>query len=503
MEIASAPPDSEPFTFAEYIAVGSITLLGLILRLHRLGTDLLVDEITTLTFYRNMPWHQVLTVYLNSNNHTLNTLLMKLCVAIWGESEMTLRLPAVTFGTLTIPLLYLASRKTLGRAGAFAAALLLAVSYHHIFFSQNARGYTAYLCFGVASTAFLGRALRRDRTADWIGYSLSTLFGFLALLNTAFIFMAHGMICAAAVLRLRLKGTDPRPLFKRLLQVIGIVGLLGFNLYANIIPQVYAFTTQVYREKATGYSPFSMEFAREVMRGLSAGFGGGWLLGAVPFLLIACFGFIALMKRDPILTLGLLLPNVLMALFLLARGLTFSPRFFLLGLPLACITAAECIRLTAHFGSRFLRGSPRLELRLVAGLSLLLASVSLVSLRSYYRNPKQNYRESLAYAAQLREPGAPIMAIYLTQWGINYYAPKMGLVEGKDYYVVRSLEALDTVLNTRPGSKPVLLTTFPRALRVDFPDLDARVQRDWEVAREFPGTVGDGTVSVWRMRDSK
>ncbi len=70
---------------------------------------------------------------------------MKLCVAIFGAQEWAIRLPSVIFGTATIPAIYWVSRQALSRRASLCVALLLAVSYHHIFFSQNARGYTAYV----------------------------------------------------------------------------------------------------------------------------------------------------------------------------------------------------------------------------------------------------------------------------------------------------------------------------------------------------------------------
>jgi hypothetical protein len=46
-----------------------------------------------------------------------------------------------------------------------------------------------------------------------------------------------------------------------------------------------------------------------------------------------------------------------------------------------------------------------------------------------------------------------------------------------------------------------VVTTLPRFLRLRKPDLDARIQQDWQVIRSFPGTIGDGQISVWTSRE--
>jgi hypothetical protein len=60
------------------------------------------------------------------------------------------------------------------------------------------------------------------------------------------------------------------------------------------------------------------------------------------------------------------------------------------------------------------------------------------------------------------------------------------------------VEALDAILAAHPNRPVWLVTTFPRALRMAVPDLDARIKRDWEVDQTFKGTIGDGDIFVWK-----
>src|SRR5438034_884751 len=74
-------------------------------------------------------------------------------IAALGDQAWSLRLPATLFGVVTIPALYFLAREFAGRTEALFGCLLLTVSYHHVWFSQNARGYTLLAFLAVLSTA--------------------------------------------------------------------------------------------------------------------------------------------------------------------------------------------------------------------------------------------------------------------------------------------------------------------------------------------------------------
>jgi hypothetical protein len=131
---------------------------------------------------------------------------------------------------------------------------------------------------------------------------------------------------------------------------------------------------------------------------------------------------------------------------------------------------------------------------------LVLSAVSLISLRGYYAVPKQSFRESIQYIAAKRQPGDIIIPVFLAEGGYRFYGPQYHLEEGKDYFPVRSVEALNAVLASHPGARTFVVTTFSRALHLAYPDLDARIARDWSRSGTFPSTVGDGQISIWTQR---
>lgn len=475
----------------------AIAALALGLRLFDASSDLWLDEISPILDYGRMPVAQVIGSYLRSNNHLLNTLLVKLAVATFGEHEWAVRLPAILFGAASVPALYWCARLALSRRASLGAALLLAVSYHHVFFSQNARGYTAYLLFALLATRLLVDGLRADRATAWGAYVVAVTLGFASLLNTGFVLAAHAVVGSGALWAVRRRGDRAAPLARRLAMVFTTAAVASLQLYVVALPEVYVVITHVYKGQGTGFAPFSLEFAREIARGVSAGFGPGVVAAAVPFMLAGLAGFVVLLRRRWTFALALMLPGALTAIFLLVRGLTFSPRFFLLWLVLAIVTAVVALEALSQWAFR--TAPPRTRTAATAAV-LLLAALSATSLRRYYAVPKQPYREALTAVESLRGPDDLVVAVYTAEKGVRYYGERLGVPLATKYRFVRSVPALDSAIAGRGNGQVFLLVTFERALRVDEPELHARLVNGWTVRRRFAGTVGDGGIAIWDQR---
>jgi len=500
LSVTAATEENDPVSERTFLwLLGAITLLTLALRLLHLNSDLWLDEITPILDYGHLSALEVIGTYMSTNNHLLNTLLMKLSVAYFGEQEWAIRLPAVIFGTATIPVLYWVARMALSRWTSLGTALLLAVSYHHIFFSQNARGYSAYLFFSLLSSGLLVRALQEDRLRLWVLYGVTMFLSMASLLLSGFVFAAHILVGAFALFVVKRRGASPLPLFRRLLAVFAVPAFLAFQLYATVLPQVYMNIRTVYTSSGgSGFPPFSWEFLSELIRGLSAGFGTGFIFGVLPFLMLAGAGFITLFRRRWTLAAVLSLPILLTAAYLVSNRLAFSPRFFLLALPLTILTVVPGIQGLVRLAARLIGKSETVfSRRLATGLVLAVCIISLASLRYYYSVPKQSYRASLKYLESTRKPDEIVIVIYIAEKGYLYYGKRFGIRDGQDYFFVRSVESLDAVLSSHPGRRSYLVTTFPRALHIYSPELEARISSGWKVARSFPATIGDGQISVW------
>ena len=481
--------------------LGAITVLALVLRFIAIDSDLWIDEIAPVIMYRDISPLAVVASYVSPNNHLLNTLLVKLVTGVAGEREWAIRLPSVLFGVLTIPVMYWVSRSVMSRFASLGAALLLAVSYHHVFFSQNARGYASYLFFSLLATGFLVRSLDTDRTRTWVGYVAVMVFDFASLLHGGFVFAGHFVVaCGALLQRARGGGTPSGPLIRRAAIAFVVTGFLGLQLYVTMMPQAYVVINRTYASAGAGMPVASRAFATDFISGLSEGFGPGLLLGAIPILAVGALGFLELVRRKWTLAAALVAPLVLLLGLVALRSLAASPRFFLLGLPLAMLAAVLGV---STLSERFVRATgaspsgPRAAW-MAGGLLLVAATLSLTSLPAYYRTPKQSYRAAIEYARTSRNPGDLIVPIQNATAGFRFYGAQSGLVEGRDFVVARSLPALDSL---RAGGRPlVIVTTLERGLMLETPAFYRRITDGWSEVKRFPATIHEGEIRIWRPR---
>lgn len=474
----------------------AITILALFLRVHRLDLDLWLDEISPLVDYSRLSAPQVIGSYLRSNNHLLNTLLTKAAVSLFGESEWSVRMPAVVFGVLSVPTLYWFARFGLSRIASIGAALLLACSYHHIFFSQNARGYTGYVFFALLSTGLFLRGLRDGRLWQWSLYVVFAALGMASLLLSAFVLSGHVILAATLIWRAHRNGLGVRPTVRRLASVFMIVGLLAFQTYAAALPEAYVTLTTIYAQPSTGFSVFSMELLNEMVRGVTAGFGGPAI--ALIFLATGAMGYVALLVTSWPVAVSLTLPPVLTVLLLIVRGLTFSPRFFLLAVPVAMLSASALIQVVARWISA--RGPySRQQARLACAAALTIIAVgSLRSLRYYYRTPKQPYRSAIHL---LEERGASkVIVVGYAEIGIRYYLRRSKAADTLRYVYVRTAHQFDSLSSTAVSPNAVVVTTFSRALHIDGPDIERALTEQWQRDSTLSATVGDGQITLWSRR---
>lgn len=479
------------------LALGLVTALALALRVIGINADLWLDEIATVVQNRAASPLAVLLTYVSPNNHLLNTELVKAATNIAGEHEWSIRLPAAAFGVATIPVLYWVARSVASRLASVGVALLLAVSYHHIFFSQNARGYASYLFFSLLATGFLVRGLDGDRPRHWFGYVAAMLLDFASLLHGGFVFAGHVVVGAAAAFQLKRSQQSPAPLVRRLATVFGIAALLGLQLYVTMMVQAYFLLSRMYQRPSSGMHLASHAFAKDFAQGLLEGLGPGLLLGAIPAIGIAAYGFLVLLRRKWTLAGALVMPLALLVALVALRSLAASPRFFLLGLPLTCLAVVVGLFTLAERGLTRVGQPARPALAACVGALAvsLVAVASAASLPAYYQTPKQSYRAALQYLKAVRHPGDLVVLIQNAEDGFRYYGTRAQLLEGRDFVALRSLPDFEAV--RARGRRLVIVTTLERSLRLELPELLTSIEAGWSPVKTLPATVHEGEIRIW------
>jgi 4-amino-4-deoxy-L-arabinose transferase-like glycosyltransferase len=144
-----------------------IVALALGLRVQGIADDgYWLDEMTSLRDAAR-PVSGLLSGRGGASHPPLYHLLLKGWVALLGKSEAAVRMLSVIFGTATVGATFALFRALHGRATGLASALLLAVSFHHIVFSQEARMYALFGLLAVLSALTLWQALEEGGRARW------------------------------------------------------------------------------------------------------------------------------------------------------------------------------------------------------------------------------------------------------------------------------------------------------------------------------------------------
>lgn len=458
-----------------------ITILALLLRAWGANSDLWLDEIATLVSDMRSPPSDILTHYRSANQHVLNSLLGNLSIRLLGESAWTVRLPAILFGVATVPAFFALARRVTGRREALFGTLFLAIAYHAIWFSQNARGYSAMIFFTVVSTTLLLRRLdgrNGSRVLDWSLFALCGALGMLSLLNYAFVLVGQFLAAATMLATAR----QWRAISGLILPGMIVVALTLLG-YWMMLPEMVAYYAGGGAEM--GWQD-PLHFATALVKGLT----GSLPAMAVPAFLIGLVvviaGGLSYLREQLLIPLVPVLAATanLVALALLDFGA--YPRSFLYVLPFAVLILMRGAFRTGELLRQWLsdRRSP-------PGLDYLLPALVLVGalamLPHLYRYPKQDYTGALAYARSHAAPGGAIAAVGYLAYGYQaYYAPDLAFPV--------NAAALDALRAS--GNEVWVLYSFTRDMHRHFPDIYDDIKAKFRLQKVFPGTLGDGDIYV-------
>jgi len=135
----------EPETFlglTERKALILILIISVILRVIGANSELWFDEIATVVNFVRLPLATLLHTYASANNHVLNSVLSHVSVEIFrSEQPWVVRLPALIFGIAGVWAFHLLARQLWRSQVALMGTFMFAVSYHDVFYTQQARGY--------------------------------------------------------------------------------------------------------------------------------------------------------------------------------------------------------------------------------------------------------------------------------------------------------------------------------------------------------------------------
>lgn len=474
----------------DFIYLGGLLLLALFLRVWGLNSPLWYDEILTLQTHVRLPWGDMMQTY-SMNHHYLYSLQAKASVAIFGETAWSVRLPAMIFGLASIAAIWWLVRDLAGRNVAHVTALLLAISYHHIWFSQNARGYTELAFWSALAMILFLRGMHKPALKVWLGYGVCLAAAITTHLTGVFFFLAQGLVWFFIALR-ALPGQGIRaPIitWPALGYVVG--GVLTLLFYAPILPSVFETAGNVAGTSSVDVMQEYQNPLWSVIEAVRTGIGPfGPLIGFVTIITLTLVGLGArvLWTTGRLFVVIVILHIALTMALLMALGMRIWPRFFFVDFGFLMLLMVLGVRYSTRLMSEYIRFIPVKRLYAVAVAAMVIISGGLAS-RNYIA-PKQNLAGAFELVEVRRTESDRIYAVGVGATIFNnYYGADWQVIDGAQQF----MQALD-----EPGSIYLVIAFPARYFRV-IPELDALVyDESLELVKRFPGTLGDGAVFVFR-----
>jgi mannosyltransferase len=182
---------------AAAVLIGAVAIVALAaaLRFEGLARDSLwYDEAISLKYARapigdREHWH---------NGMVLFHAMLHGWIRLADESEAALRFPSAVFGVAAVALLIALVRRVNGWTAALLAGLILAVSWKHVDYSQEARSYSLFIMLAVLSTLLLVRLLERPSTPRLVAYGIALLALAYSHYQWIFVLVSHDAVVLLA-----------------------------------------------------------------------------------------------------------------------------------------------------------------------------------------------------------------------------------------------------------------------------------------------------------------
>ncbi len=492
--------NSEPLVSKNsLIFLGVLSIAAIALRIPNLNTDLWVDEVFTLIDFVRQPMGQILTSFPSQNQHMFYSVLARIAFDMFGESAWALRLPSVLFGVGSIWAMFLFARKILGWREAVLGSVLMTVSYHHIWFSQNARGYMGLLFFTLLATWLWFEALERNQWRWWFGYSAAIILGTWIHMTMAFVVATHGLVYLFFVLYPKF-GNDESSVSRFISpeRRAGVRPFVAWLLSVTITAQLYALALPeflrvgLHEESKNSLWTNPLWVLTETLQNLSIGFAGiaVVLLGGA----FVAFGWLSLFQRNRRAAVLMVLPPVFAGSLMLVLGHNLFPRFFFFAMGFGLLIVIHGALELPKFISSYIGVLKRkrfIESYAGLALGLLMIAASIITVPRNYALPKQNFTGARSFVESQRSKDEKVVAVSIAgmMYG-RYFAPDWSVAETK-----ADLDEFE-----KENKNFWLIYTLSPEIKAFHPEMWKTIEKNYEIVQVFPGTLNGGEIFVCQKR---
>ncbi|MHB0975757.1 MAG: glycosyltransferase family 39 protein [Candidatus Aquicultorales bacterium] len=402
----------------------AITGIALALRLYQLGTaSIWFDEGWSVRLANMGLGGMLKELAAKDINPPLHFVLLNGWIKLFGDSEIAVRSISALAGAFSVFMLYRLGRLLYDEDTGLIASAFLAVSWFHLYYSQEARGYSLMVLFSILSFYFFAKLFRKRSIGNSAGYVLSSalllythVFGFLVLASQ----MVY--VCALFV---GAGNRNNRPLARWSLTMWPLHQLAAVGLFA---PWLGTLLKQARVARDGGGSAIPMPTAASLLETLVSFSGSTWALlayAAAPLILAV----LALRRGDPVAfpakelnktgfaAAWLLFPMVAALALSLYLQPVYLDKYLIGSMPAFYLLGARAV------------GSIR-ESTIKYGIVFVVLVISFLNVAGYYATPrKEEWRE----VATLVETNAQAGALVLFNPGttrenaFDYYAKRSDL----------------------------------------------------------------------------
>ena len=460
--------------------------VALLLRVYDLNAGLWHDEISTYVDYvKVMSIGDIASTYISENQHFLFNVFARGAVLLFGDAFWTLRLPAMLFGVASIWSIYLLGREVTSEREALIAAALCTVSYHHIWFSQNARGYTGLLLWTILSSWFLLRAMRNGPPINWLWFAITVALGMYT--HVTMLFAVAGQFLLYLYHQVRATQTQRKQGWWGFFLGFCLSGFLTVLLYSLALPQ---FLSTINETSTVAAWKNPLWTILEIGQGIQLSFGSSSfvLLPALLVFGVGCWSY--LRSRYEIFWL-LMLPAAICTGLITALGHHLWPRFYFFLMAFGVLIAVRGAVVLGTWAASILRFD---DTKVVWAGTALAASMVVASTLSvpFVYGPKQDFESALIFIEEQRTENEAVAVVGLAAYTFKF-------LYQSNWVEVESLSELNDIRSKNDRSW--LVYTFPPEVEAVYPDIMESIEHDFELVKRFSGTVNNGSIYVVRADD--
>ncbi|MCX8044289.1 MAG: glycosyltransferase family 39 protein [Desulfobacterota bacterium] len=404
--------------YIPFVCLIVILTIGCVVRIWNISQSFWWDELWSTIPYATAKhfWTTISSLGYYFNNHLLYSILCRLSIFIFGESEIPARLPALFFGLACIAAMYCSGKIFFNKQIGLVAAYLLAIAPMHIDHSTEARGYTLLAFFSLLSSLFFLLALKRKDQTFWLFFCIASFLGFY---SHAFMLMTFITQCITITIIYMVK---------------------PFRLRTNIITKdVHAYLLATFITSLAvliAYAPIIIPFFENLKKVKNAptypwGFiydllisffpGISYFPATVFYAAIVTVALLSLARTDFLICMYAIILLIVPPLLYVGSkpGFAFE-RYFIFSLPVSLLILGYGIVQVSNLVCQ------KTLKKFAFGMLLLLATFfALQPIKLVLAQPRQNYREAIKYVEEKvrhYQEGIVLVAIGYAGEHFQYYA---------------------------------------------------------------------------------